>query len=423
MLWFICFFNYADRQSVFSVFPTLKAEFQFDEVQLGFIGSAFMWVYAIGAPFTGYIGDRLPRKHLILGGCVFWSLVTALTGWCKQLWQFVAVRALEGGGETFYVPASMSLVSDYHDRRTRSLAMAFHQSSVYVGTIGGGFLGAWFAEHYGWRVGFYFFGFSGLALAIMLYGFLREPRRGEADTAAGAVPPPPAPSLAEVVPAVLRSPMALVLMAGFLGANFVATIFLTWTPTFLTEKFGYRLTAAGLSGTVFIHAASALSVPFSGALADYLGVRLRGGRVLVQAAGLLAGSAFVTLVGSTTDRSVLIYTMVLFGLCKGVYDANIFASLYDFVEPRARASAAGLMNFVGWGGGAFGPLAVGFVTKYGPYQDHTANMSLAISWCGAVYLACAFLLFGGTLFFARGPSPAVEASATAVFAKDERVRS
>src|SRR3954468_21937018 len=76
MLWFVCFFNYADRQAIFSVFPKLKAEFGFDPVQLGLIGSAFAWVYAAGAPFAGFIADRVSRKKLILGGCVFWSVVT-----------------------------------------------------------------------------------------------------------------------------------------------------------------------------------------------------------------------------------------------------------------------------------------------------------------------------------------------------------
>ena len=66
------------------------------------------------------------------------------------------MRALEGFGETFYFPASMSLVSDYHSPRTRSRAMSFHQSSVYAGTILGSWLGAWFAAQLGWRSGFYF---------------------------------------------------------------------------------------------------------------------------------------------------------------------------------------------------------------------------------------------------------------------------
>src|SRR5262245_10461464 len=151
MLWFVCFFNYADRQAIYSVFPVLEKEFGFDPVQLGLIGSAFMWVYAGGAAFAGFIGDRVPRKHLILGGCLFWSFVTVTTGWCSKLWQFVTVRALEGLGETFYFPASMSLASDYHGKSTRSRALSFHQSSVYVGTIMGSWAGAWFAQEHGWR--------------------------------------------------------------------------------------------------------------------------------------------------------------------------------------------------------------------------------------------------------------------------------
>src|SRR5258706_8555468 len=174
MLWFVCFFNYADRQSIFAVFPKLKEEFGFDKVQLGLIGSAFMWVYAAGAPVAGFICDRFRRKDLILGGCLFWSFITITTGWCQKLWQFVTVRALEGFGETFYFPASMSLTSDYHTSRTRSRALSFHQSSVYIGTIAGSWLGAWFAEHHGWRTGFYFFCAAGMILALVLFNRLRE---------------------------------------------------------------------------------------------------------------------------------------------------------------------------------------------------------------------------------------------------------
>ena len=406
MLWFICFSNYADRQAIFSVFPKIKEEFGFDKLQLGLIGSAFMWVYAAGAPFAGFMGDRLRRKDLILGGCLFWSFVTVMTGWCHRLWHFVTVRALEGFGETFYFPASMSLVSDYHGRQTRSRALSFHQSSVYIGTIAGSWLGAWFAEQHGWRVGFYFFGSAGMLLALVLYRFLREPRRGEADAASGElavqnVASGKPLSLRETARSIFRAPTALLLMAVFLGANFVATIFLTWTPTFLIEKFNFKLTTAGLSGGVFIHLASALSVPLAGMLADRFARRFAGGRMLVQALGLLVGSGFVFLVGTTATVSTLLVAMTCFGFCKGFYDSNIFASLYDVTEPRARATAAGIMNTVGWGGGALGPLTVGWVAKHGRHASETENMSEAIACGGAIYLAGAVLLLTAIVFFAR----------------------
>ena len=194
-----------------------------------------------------------------------------MTGWCGRLWQFVTVRGMEGFGETFYFPATMSLVSDYHGARTRSRAFSLHQSSVYIGTIAGSWAGAWFAEAHGWRTGFYFFGCAGVLLALGLYRFLREPVRGAGD----AVETVALPSLGvnEVARVIFRKPTALLLMGAFLCANFVATIFLSWTPTFLVEKFDFKLAAAGLSGAVFTHLASAVSVPLGGVLADRLAGR------------------------------------------------------------------------------------------------------------------------------------------------------
>ncbi len=398
MLWFVCFFNYADRQAIFAVFPKLKEEFGFTKIELGLIGSAFMWVYAAGAPLAGFIGDRLRRKDLILGGCLFWSFVTMTTGWCSKFSHFVTVRALEGFGETFYFPASVSLTSDYHNKRTRSRALSFHQSSVYIGTILGSWLGAWLAEHYGWRIGFYFFGGMGMVLALVLYRFLREPARGEAEVsskqlATGELSNPGALSISETLRVIFRTPTVPLLMLAFLCANFVATIFLTWTPTFLVEKFGFKLASAGLSGTVFIHLASAASVPLAGVLADRFVPRIAGGRILVQALGLLAGAAFVFLVGKTESKSTLLLAMTIFGFCKGFYDSGIFASLYDTIEPRARGSAAGIMNTVGWGGGALGPLFVGLASKYGRKPTEMENMSEAIAFGGIIYLVGAALLF------------------------------
>lgn len=394
MLWWVCFFNYADRQTITAVFPELERQFHFTKEQLGLIGSAFMWVYAGGSLFAGLICDRFSRKHLILGGLLFWSLVTLLTGVCSTWGQFMAVRALEGLGETFYFPASMSLLSDYHPARSRSRALAFHQSGVYAGIILGSWAGAWLAAHYGWQTGFYAFGGAGLLLAVTLWTFLREPARGSADESPNFwthAPPSklPAPG---ALRAVFRSPTIVLLMLGFVAANSVATVFLVWTPTFLKEKFHYTLAVAGLGGTVFIHLSSALSVPLAGWLADRWSTRIAVGRILVQVVGLVCGAAFVFQVGSTRRAATLIVSMVLFGFFKGFYDSGIFAALYDTVEPRARGTAVGIMNTVGWGGGAFGPWVVGWLSDHGSRPTPIENMSRAISWGGFIYLGAAGLL-------------------------------
>jgi MFS family permease len=400
MLWFVCFLNYADRQAISAIFPKLEQEFGFTKTQLGLIGSAFMWVYAAGAPLAGLIGDRTRRKDLILGGCMFWSFVTMLTSRCASLWQFVAVRASEGFGETFYFPASMSLVSDYHTPRTRSKALSFHQSSVYVGTVAGSWIAALLAQHFGWRSGFYLFGGAGMVLALVLYLLLREPRRGQSEQREDATPLP----VRECLRIVLVNRTANLLMLAFVGANFVATIFLAWAPTFLYEKFHFGLAAAGLSGTLFIQAASAVGAPLGGMAADSLARRMAGGRMLVQALGLLSGAAFVFFVGATGHVSTLLVTMVCFGFCKGLYDSNIFASLYDTVEPRARSTAAGFMNAVGWAGGALGPVAVGYFATHGKFGSEVANMSHAISWAAGVYVVAGLILVIASLSMVKAAS-------------------
>jgi MFS family permease len=424
MLWTICFLNNADRQAIFSIFPKLKQQFGFSDVQLGLIGSAFMWVYAFGSPLAGYVGDRLKRKNLILGGCFFWSVIAATTAVCAKLWQFALVRALEGFGETFYFPASMSLISEYHGPATRSKAMSLHQSSVYLGSIAGTWFTALLAEHYGWRVGFYLFGTAGVVLSVVLFAFLREPDRQRVVPAgsipAGSIPdadPATEPDAGPVIlsyglaeqplspavalAAVFRNPAACLLMLAFVGANFVSTIFMAWTPTFLVEKFHFGLARAGLSGSAFIFLACAASVPVGGVAADYFSRRHAGGRVFVQAGGLLFGATFVYLVGMTTTVSTLLASMVFFGLGKGLYDSNIFASLYDVVEPRARATAAGIMNTAGWAGGAVGPLYVGYVAEHGS-RSSIQNMGHAIAAAGFVYVVVAgVLLVTATVYMPR----------------------
>jgi len=163
MLWWIAFFNYADRQAVYSVFPLLSRDFHLTDTQLGMLGSSFAWVYGITAPFAGSIVDRVRRKTAILTGLQVWSLVCMATAFSRNFLQLFLFRAAEGLGETVYFPASMSLVSDYHGKATRSRAMGTHQTSVYVGIIAGGYLSGLIAENFGWRSSFLVFGGCGFS--------------------------------------------------------------------------------------------------------------------------------------------------------------------------------------------------------------------------------------------------------------------
>ncbi|WP_309715689.1 MFS transporter [Armatimonas sp.] len=395
MLWFICFFNYADRLAIFSVFPLLEKELGFSKTELGVIGAAFTWVYALTAPFAGHVGDKMPRKWVILGGLYVWSLVTGLTAHCTKVIHFVLVRGAEGLGETFYFPASMALISDYHSPKTRSRAIGLHQTSIYAGTIAGGALAGWMGEKYGWYSPFWVLAGAGIVLGLVLQRFIREPQRNQAEREERATVE--VEDVEEVAQETLpigqflrefvRTKTAVLLIIAYFGANLVGLVFFTWMPTFLKEKFHLNLAVAGLGATLFIQLASMGGSVLGGVVADRWSQTNKAGRILVQAFAALVGAPFIVLCGWTRDPWMLILAMSCFGLCKGIYDSNLTAAFYDVINPSRRSTATGLMNLLGWLGAGLGSLVIGVAV------DQGATMSAAISSTGLVYLGVAGFLF------------------------------
>src|SRR5471032_2947449 len=389
MLWGICFFNYADRQAVFSVFPLLKNEMKLTTVELGMLGSAFAWLYCLGAPLAGAIVDRIRRKTAIMGGLYAWSAICMATALSRNFRHLLLFRAAEGCGETLYYPATVSLISDYHGRQTRSRALGFLVTSVYVGTIGGGFFAGLIGQRYGWRWSFIVFGGLGILLGLVLHRYLLEPRRGAAEGLERATKPETRLPAAQAIGLILRTPSALMLMAAFVCANFVAVVLLSWMPTFLYERFGMSLAMAALSATLYAQLSSMAGAAAGGWRADTLVKRTSEGRVMVQAIGVFAGAPFVALCGITHSVTWLVVALAGWGFFKGMYDANIFASPFDVIPPEARGTMAGLINCVGWlGGGGTAPIVVGLVAQRSSLGFAIAITSVVYCLAGLLLLVC-----------------------------------
>ena len=164
----------------------------------------------------GWSSTASRARRRSLAACTSGASSASLTALSQNFRHLFFFRAAEGLGETFYFPASMSLISDYHGRATRSRAMGLHQTSVYVGTIGGGFFAGLIGQHYGWRLSFIVFGSLGVLLGCRpaLAPRRAAPRRGGArgsgrrqrargDTSPALVrrvPAPPRPHADALVP-------------------------------------------------------------------------------------------------------------------------------------------------------------------------------------------------------------------------------
>jgi sugar phosphate permease len=173
------------------------------------------------------------------------------------------------------------------------------------------------------------------------------------------------------------NPAATLLLTVFIGANFVAATFLTWLPLYIFEKFHVRLADSSMISTTW-SLASLFGAIGGGVAADWAARRSAGGRISVQSLGLIVGAPFVFLAGESQSLAMVKVALIGAGLCKGIYDANIFASLFDVVPAEDRGTAAGLMNTVGWTGGFLAPWAVGRASE-------EFGLGMAIGATAAVY--------------------------------------
>jgi len=202
-----------------------------------------------------------------------------------------------------------------------------------------------------------------------------------------------------------------VLTGVFVGANFVAMVFLVWLPKFLVDKFAMSLSMAGFSATAYLQMASVLGVLGGGVLADRMARRYRGGRMMTQMLGLFCGVPFIFLVGWTLHVPLLILAMACFGLFKGLYDSNIWASLHDVVPPQRRATAVGVVNSIGW-------LGAGTATVTIAAASQRFGMSTCISATSLIYLVLATVLAWGIWRFMSGRAPASASASSAISAAE-----
>ena len=399
LLWMVCFFSYADRQAFFSIFPLLQKEMRLSTVELGMLGSSFAVVYGMGGPFAGYVVDRIRRKTAILGGLELWSVICLLSALSRNFFQLLIFRAAEGIGEAIYYPAALSMIGDYHGKATRSRAMGILQTSVYAGTVGGGYWAGVMAQRHGWRAAIFVFGALGCLLGLGLVRLLREPSRAgaEPDPGAGVTenrPQPAHPPLSiRGIRPVLATPSLLALMGAFACANFVAMVLLAWMPAYLYSRFHLSLATAAFDAAVYPQIASMAGSATGGYLADMLVKRTNRGRILVQCIGVMAGAPFVALCGLSGSLTLVKFALICWGFFKGVYDSNIFAATFDVIPAETRGTVSGLMNCVGWlVGGGLAPVLIGFAALY-------VSLGNAMALSSVVYLVAGGLLLWTMMYF------------------------
>ena len=393
------FFHQADRVLFGLLTIPIQDELHLTDLQIGWINTSLFCTLAVTTPLAGFLGDRFSRKWIITISLIFWSLMTACTGFVGGMCGMIFFRSIAtGGGESFYAPSAFALIASHH-KDTRSVALSIHQSALYIGLMFSGALVAWALKAFGgWRMVFVAFGSLGFLLGVAFVWALKDGTSGTAETKRTEGGNPTIsqfhnPTISQSLRAYFCNPSALLATTGLVAVVFANNAYLSWAPKFVARKFGLSVGAAG-SGTMLYHHLAAFAAIMVGAVLTDRFVKDRPRfRLGLQAASLILGAPALALIGFAPGLVGLWSAVVAYGLFRGLCEVNTHASLFDVVPPEHRSTAEGLTTMIAFLVGSLSPLMMGALSdQYGIRGFEIGFAVLGVAYAlGAAAMIVSFL--------------------------------
>ena len=384
LLWFVALLNYMDRQMLSTMQEAMKADIsELNQAEaFGALMAVFLWIYGIVSPFAGIIADRMSRKWLVVGSIFVWSAVTFLMGYAHNFTQLYWLRAFMGISEALYIPSALSLIADWHEGKSRSLAIGIHMTGLYVGQAIGGF-GATLAAMLSWNAAFHWFGVIGVVYSIVLLLLLKEnPKHSQKQATTTGEKPSRNPFRGLSV--VFSTWAFWVILFYFAVHSLPGWATKNWLPTLFADNLNIPMASAGPISTITIAVSSFVGVILGGILSDRWVQRNIRGRVYTSAIGLGLTVPALILLGFGHSLIAVVGAGLCFGVGYGIFDANNMPILCQFISSKYRSTAYGIMNMTGVFAGAAVTQVLGKWTDGG-------NLGLGFALLGAVVVLALIL--------------------------------
>jgi MFS family permease len=354
VLFAINILNFYDRHVPGALVEPMRKEFHLDDTQIGLLGSAFIWIYAIIGVPLGRLADSASRKKLLAWGVVIWTALTASAGLVTTYPLLLLSRAGVGVGEAACAPTATSWLGDLFPPAKRSRVLALFMLGVPIGGALGYFFSGPLAQAYGWRAAMVFAAVPALLIVPALL-LLTEPERGASEIHRT----PLAPSS---MWSVLRIPTLWWIIASGALLNFNAYAFATFLPAFLSRVHGLSLAKSGIATGIVYLVGGVSGGVIAGYLGDSIVHRRKDGRMLCAAALALLTIPFAC-VGILQPAGSLFIAMLFLALAYSsltTYYGLVYSAIQDIVAPNQRGTAMAIYFMAMYMCGAsFGPLLTG----------------------------------------------------------------
>ena len=387
LLFLLSVVAYIDRVCISAAAPDIRRDLSIDASQMGWVFSAFTLAYAAFEIPSGWLGDRIGPRKVLMRIVIWWSAFTMATGLARSFSSLLAIRFLFGIGESGAYPNASKSISSWFPSAERGRA----HGTLFMGSRLGAALTpplvVYLIHAVGWRHAFWVFGGIGLVWAGLWWWWFRDdpashPSVNQYELREILEGYEPKEKRRTNWRAILGSGNLLLIGLQYFCFGYGFYFYITWLPTYLREARGLSAESAGWTGGAILLVAAVANV-IGGWLTDRLSHRhgLRVGRCFLGASALGLSAVALCAVAVVRDTQTAIALLMIGAAMSDLSIGAAWAVCLDVGRENAGA-VTGYMNTFGNLGGSIGPIVMGYAVKYW------------MSWSIPILITCGVYMLG-----------------------------